>query len=646
MLRGVILLFSFFFAAAAFAGEEGGSDYGEPFLAGARQDGASGNTAVATVVELTGEELIARGARSAAEALQFAAGCYVYGLDRWPDRGERMLRVNGAAPTDLRVLIDGVPVEHGVFGTVDLRDLPADQIALIRVYPGPAPAVYGVEGGAAVVEIITRQAGEHFIGRFDGRLGDHRTGYFSLGLGDTYRGFRYFIDADHDTTAGFPLPQSYSRDRNEDGGVRENSSATRDHFRGRAGASFGPLAEAHVSAFYDRSDRDIPADTGAVDPLYVRFPDTHRLGGQLNARLGAFGPFSLRTTGYLFEYVEHTEDYAEATYDTLVSRSRTRDLRMGGDLIPALDFGSLSLVTAVVGGRHDDLDFEIRDQYRQRIKTNRLNVTINDELKPTPWLQFSLGTGYGRLMATQAVDFEPGDPATGWHARFGAAVGPFAGFTARAVAGRNPRFPTVEEWFDGQIGNPNLGAALVDNLQLGFDYAWVGYLRVAAVGFLRTTQGAPKLTATDDSTRPLVYADSGDYLTRGFTLAVESTPLPGLLLRANYSRLQNFDSHGNEIAVYYQPEQTAAGEACYRFAFGLGLGVNATFADETLGLVEGVENTMPWYSLLGARMFYTYRDRIEVYLQGANLTDTYYENRPYYPEPGRTFEAGLKLTYF
>jgi outer membrane cobalamin receptor len=632
----------------AFADDTGGSDYGAPFNAGARQSAGEGldPSATATVIVVTGEDLIARGARTAADALQLAAGAYVYDLDRWPQRDERLLRVRGAAPSDVRVLLDGVPIEHGVFGTTDLRDLPADQIALIRIYPGPAPAIYGAEGGGAVVEILTRQAGDHFIGRFDSRFADHRSANFSLGLGDTYGAFQYFVAGDHDGAAGFPLPASFPRARNEEGGVRDNSAFARDHYRVRVGALIGSQAEFHLTGFYSRGEQDAPVDIGAVDPAFVRFPEVHRLGGQLNARAGAFGPFQVRADAYLFEYVEDTAQYAEETLTTLLSRSRLRNVRSGGDLTPVFDLGRFSRIAVTFGGRHDEIDFEIPDQFRERIKTNRLDAAADEEIKPTDWLQVSLGGGYGRLRATHAVNFTPGDPVAGWRARLGAVVGPFAGFSAHAVAGRNPRFPTIEEWFDPQLGNPNLRAALVDNYELGVDYALTTLLHFGAVGFIRGTQGAPQMTATSDAARPLVFTDDADFVTRGFTLTLDAAPVHGLTLRANYTRLQSFDGDGHAIDVYYLPKQTAAGEARYRFDFGLGAGVNTFYADQARAPVDGLVNTMPWYWLLGARVFYSYRDRIELYVQGWNLTDAYYETHPFYPEPGRTVEAGMKLTYF
>ena len=635
-------------AVPVLAGDEGGSDYGHPFDAGARQSATEGTNPFVTarVIEITGEDLIARGARTAAEALQLAAGCYVYGLDRWPVRGERLLRVDGASPSELRVLLDGVPVENGIFGTTDLSNLPADQIALIRIYPGPAPAIYGAEGGGAVVEILTRQSGENLTTRFDSRFGNRRSGYFSFGLGDTYDWFQYFLSADHDSAAGFSLPASFDRDLNETGGLRNNSAYARDHYRGRAGALIGSRAEVYLTGFYDRETRDVPVDTGEVDPLFLRFPEQRRIGGQINTRLGAFGPFSLRADAYLFEYMERTEQFAEAAYETLLSQSRLRNLRGGGDLTPTLDFGRFSRLSATFGGRHDEIELMVPGEFRERIKTDRLEVAADDELRPTEWLQFSLGGGYGRLVATQAVAFAPGDPAAGWHARLGAAVGPFFGFSAHAAAGRNPRFPTVEEWFDSRLGNPDLAAAQIDNYELGLDIDAPTALHFGVVGFISNTQNAPQLTPTGNAARPLVFNDNAEFLTRGFTVAVEATPLRGLQLLANYTRLQTFDADGNEVAVYYLPQQTAAGEARYRFDFGLGAAINTFFADEALGLVDGVENTMPWYWLLGARLFYSYRDRIEVYAQGSNLTDAWYETRPYFPEPGRTLEAGLKLTYF
>lgn len=645
-----VFLVSLLAATSAWPDEEGGSDYAQPFAAGARLDPAAetDRQATAGVVELTGEDLIARGARTAADALRYAAGCYVYNADRWPDRGEDLLRLRGAAPSDVRVYLNGMPIDHGIFGTLDLRSIPADQIALIRVYPGPAPAIFGPEGGNGVVEIITRQAGEQFTARFDARFGDRRSNNFSAGLGDTVSFFQYFVMASHDSASGVPMPLNFERTRNEDGGLREGSAYARNHYRARAGFVFGPRAEAHLSGFYDTTDRDVPAHVTDPNTEFVRLPELDRLGAQLHVRLGAYGPFHLRAEGYAIEFHELREDYAEGDYETLLRERDTVNLRFGGGLTPMLDFGPYGRISMRLGGRHDRVEYEVTDLYRDEIETNRLEAAIDDELQPLPWLNFSVGSGYGQITPSQALNVEPGDTIAGWHGRIGLAVGPFAGVTLRSAAGRNLRYPTVEEWFDSQLGNVDLGAAVVENLEAALAYEPVAETRFELAGFMRRTQDGLRLRETGDTARPLEFADDVNYLTRGVTCSFSSAPLTGLFLAAHYTYLNVMDDledDWREVRILYNPTHFTAGEARYRFDFGLGATVYSVFASDAIDFYHGEVLELPWYLLTGARLFYSYRDRVEVYVQGQNLGDVYYETNAYFPAAGRMWEGGLKLTY-
>jgi len=630
-------------AAPALAGDAGGRDYAAPYALGSP---LADDDPTAAVTELTGEDIIAQGAHTAADAVRYAAGAFVAGNLRWPERGERYAAANGADPTQVRVFVDGLPVNHAQYGTVDLEALPADQIARLRIYPGPAPLEFGGEGGA-VIEIVTREAGRKFTGRFDARFGDHRLNHFSAGAGDTAEWFQYFAMASHDSADGWPMPLRFDLTNNEDGGIREFSAYSRNHLRARAGAHFAPQAQTHATFFYDNADREIPHNVYTGRQRYYRLPEDTRLGGLLHTQLGAFGPFSLRLTGYLNATDEERNELAAPEDELERTQVNVLTQRAGGALLPTLDFGRWSNLTARAGLLHDEIDYEVFGRYRDRMRINQLDISLTDRLDPIDRLHLSLGGGYGRRTVAAVRNFAEPDTLASWFGRAGLAVGPFAGMTFRAAGGRSLRFPTVEESFDQTAGNPELAAALIDAVDGGVQAALPGETTLALTGFYRRTSDLPRLSPPVAGEPRFYYVDDAEETAAGLTFHAATAPLNGLYLGAHYTLQQATLSVEGEDddQPEYLPAHLGGGEARYRFPFGLGATVFTDYVGERHEWYRGQDLTIPWYMTVGARVFYAYRNRIEVYANGQNLTDVYYETKAFYPEPGRRLEAGLKLTY-
>jgi vitamin B12 transporter len=68
------------------------------------------------------------------------------------------LFLRGGESDHVRVLVDGVPVNHPG-GAVDLAALPLEHIERIEVVRGPASVLYGSDAVAGVVQVLTRRGG-------------------------------------------------------------------------------------------------------------------------------------------------------------------------------------------------------------------------------------------------------------------------------------------------------------------------------------------------------------------------------------------------------------------------------------------------------------------------------------------------------
>jgi outer membrane receptor protein involved in Fe transport len=131
------------------------------------------------------------------------------------------LSLRGGNPDEVRLYIDGVPINQAVGGSVDLSTLPLGDVERIEVYRGVTPIAFGESALGGVVSISTRaperdsltvRAG---LGSFGTRLGD-LTAAAVLGRLTLYGG-GHVISARGD----FPVQSALSPT-----GIRENNDLT------------------------------------------------------------------------------------------------------------------------------------------------------------------------------------------------------------------------------------------------------------------------------------------------------------------------------------------------------------------------------------------------------------------------------------
>ncbi len=153
--------------------------------------------------------------------------------------GASTLRMQGADPDKVVVLLDGRRFRGGVDGVVDLRDIPANNVERIEIVRGPASSLYGSDAMAGVINIITRQGGPTptldavaGLGSFGRHLGGLSHGWQATGvryflslLHDDFRLFEQFGDV----SAQFSGQNRDERQRRDHASLRLDWDAAADH---------------------------------------------------------------------------------------------------------------------------------------------------------------------------------------------------------------------------------------------------------------------------------------------------------------------------------------------------------------------------------------------------------------------------------
>mgnify|MGYP000869357079 CR=1 FL=1 len=128
-----------------------------------------------TVTEVSMEEIAAKGAATAAEALKFLPGVSV----QFGGKGDAQVNIRGFEQRQVKVLIDGVPARESYFGTVDLSMLPADSISKITITKGASSVLYGSNTMGGVINIITKKGTKTPQTSVSASFGDYGTAHYS-----------------------------------------------------------------------------------------------------------------------------------------------------------------------------------------------------------------------------------------------------------------------------------------------------------------------------------------------------------------------------------------------------------------------------------------------------------------------------------
>jgi outer membrane cobalamin receptor len=199
-------------------------------------------TTPASVSVLTREDLERLGVITIGEALAYVTDVHIRqqgGLGALS-----LASIRGAAPNQVLVLIDGVPVNGPMTGVFDLSTVSTAQVQRVEILKGPFSALYGSEGLGGVINIVTVAGGSDVTAR----AGSHGT--TSVAGRWTSSNGAVAIRADRFSSAGF----------------RPNSDVASMTVSGRVSWRFGSGSEMSLHANHFRTELGVPGSTAFPSP--------------------------------------------------------------------------------------------------------------------------------------------------------------------------------------------------------------------------------------------------------------------------------------------------------------------------------------------------------------------------------------------
>jgi outer membrane cobalamin receptor len=502
------------------------------------------------------------GSRDLADVLAGTAG---FQVRRYGAAGASAVpSLRGSAPAQVRLFLDGMPLDDAETGVFNLERLPLERFTALEIHRGAVPVGLGGIGGAGAVNLLTRRTrdgatagagagsfGERWASAGWGRAGDgDEAGLLVLIHGR--RADNDFSYVDHN--------QTFHRTDDDTVRTRENAWLREHGVFAKAEGAAGPVDLRSWAGFL-RRDGGRPGPVGAYASPHasVRYD---RLDGHLAA-------------GWRDDLVR-AEVSAARTDETLhdpegelgfappgVTRSTSDDLTGRLAWSPWLDLGRGADLALRAG-------LERRGQWHRK-SWNDTDDPERERTQTTAFATADLGLADGRLRLAPAwrwqrtVDDFPPVPALPWlpegpaerHERDD--VSPSLGLSYAVVPGdlvleahaaRTVRAPTWIELFGhrgGIVGNRELAPETVEAVDLGLSFRVAGGRvggRVAAFS-----------ARTDDT---IVFVVNSQRTSRAVN--VGATRTRGLELELRWEMPRDLDLRGN---LTWQRARDRGGDPAY-----------------------------------------------------------------------------------
>lgn len=615
-------------------------------------------------------QLARRDAYSVDEVMRIIPAAHV----QTNSRGETLVYLRNAGERQVALFFDGAPINVPWDNRMDLSFIPPGMLQNLNVVKGAPSLLYGPNTMGGVVNMMTRELESE--GRYTeissqgGTPGRAKvllthlvrdrnlSSVGSVGFSDS-KGFR--------VPSGVDLP--FGQD---DSSVRLNTDASIRHGFFRLAYDLPNDGQAAVAFLHIDGDKGV-APEGHKDPevskvRYWRYPDWHNTlligSGQWKSTSG--NPLTLRASVWNGRFGQTIEQYASDRYRRISETQFDKDRTLGARLIAhkALPLGAVRLAAIGWTAKHDmrivDADAPLDCCEETAVfKQHTMSAGAEYEAPLTRRSDFFGGinvdavrsptTATGGLRETRAT--------VGWSS--GISWRLTSGWRAKGRVGSRTRLPTMRERFDTALGkfvlNPDLKPERSYVAELGIDRR-SGGLASELVLFGSITDNLidqEVVTVDGKKRRRRVNLNGSRLLGVEWVGSLRYGPALGIEAHFTYTYGRAYDEESGRYTRKLQERPNVIGRAAVlsRLPGKVRFTGELELAGQSYSLNEENEPVpLGWAPRIHTRLSRLFRLPgsfplfLEVFARANNLTDTNYTPQLGLPEPGRSLEAGVKLS--
>ena len=529
------------------------------------------------------------------------------------------IKIRGAGPQQVLVLVDGMRTSSPTLGATDLSELTLDGIDRVEIVRGPQSTLYGADAIGGVVNIITKKGQGPPQGALWLEGGNYNTFRQQANVQGSYGGFNFNLSSSHYTTAG----------------QRTNDDSELTSFNARLGYDFPWKGELFVTGRYSKLDLGLPVfstiPATVFDPNQRSQSETYFYNLVYRQPLFDWWNVSLRYGQWWnnagFQNLPPPGDF------TTISQINTR--RQEAEFLSSFRLASWNTLT--VGYENRAEQGVSRGEFRAALETH--SGLVQDEIRILD-----------RLFVTGGLRYESNNV-------FGSELTPRVaaalriketGTRIRAAWGKGFRTPTVNDLFFPGFGNPNLEPEHSESYEAGFDQSlWKNRVRFGSTFFHNQYSDLIQIVF-DPVTFLAMPVNVGRAITEGVETYVEIEPLDWLLLWGNYTYTDTKDLTAGGPLRRFAPNRWNVGVTLTPIErltlFAQANVVSKQFESAGVGYNPGyyrldIGGTLRLVGRVGAMQ------RLELTARIDNVTDQRYDEVFGFPSPGLSAMIGLRAFF-
>lgn len=389
--------------------------------------------------------------------------------------------IRGSTSEQVSIYLDGILLNQGSGGSVNLATIPTDQIERVEIYKGAAPAVFNSSSMGGVVNIITKKSGKKRETQLTQSYGSFKTYEGSLSQSQGWDRFSYQAgyhfqrssgNFDYEDNNGTPFNSTDDRvtSRKNNQFLRHNLSTHLEYFpHSEKNLSLG----FHNNFFYE--SRGIPGlATLTSDTAHLT---SFRDGVSLElSRKNIFKKTDIQLTPF-FQYMTDSFSDPNGEIGLGIQNNQNKTFQYGTSLGTHTLWGAHQRVNLYTGYRGEDFlpfDFTQSPAQGPKSRRNTFQFSLEDEI-------FLLGE---KIVLNPSFRTEhifnhfAGSDSSSLHpvsGKIGMKYTPINFLSFRSNFSRSYRLPSFTELFGDRgtfVGNPTLSPESAFNWDLGFLAQW------------------------------------------------------------------------------------------------------------------------------------------------------------------------------
>ncbi len=603
---------------------------------------------ISNIIDIEQKKLNQLDALSLENALKFLSGIYI----SRNTRNEAVINVRGFEQRQTLLFYDGVPISSPYDGSLDYSGITTNNLSKINITKSMPSVVYGANSMGGTINVITNNVFEDILD-FKASVHYGEAKAFSLTHNGKFKFISWLISMLSESSDGYSLPKNFTEQKNENGGIRDNSSYHRQALSLKT--TIYPINNLTFSLLFTHNNnpKDLPLNIYTNRPRYWKFTEWKKNTFSLNSEYTNSNLFNMKFIAYYDTYYNVLNSYDDANFNSQKERyaftSTYDDFSYGALLLLTKD-GTLNGKTKLsINLRHDTHNEQGNsNQPFKNFEARTLSFGVEQDLELIKSLSLVAGISYDILQPIYANAGELRNPSNSINPLIGANYQITNEIYLYTHLTLKNRFPTLKEFYSELIGtnlaNPLLKPENSINLEIG-------------TGINLFNNGNLKFAIYNNSIKDLIYLQNlpdnkrqfqniGRAEFRGFELSFISR-LFDIETDINYTYLysENTSSDANSKILDNRPRHLFNIFLHQAYEFGFSWNIETSF----VGLIYGTNPDNRLQVRLQDQFIQNLRvaqklfNRIELFLRINNLYDRYYETEYGFPQPGRQFIIGINL---